>query len=55
MTVRVLQVGLSVKEMKEVFDHVEQFLNIMEEYDPNAQKSLQVHRTMDKDTAPESR
>jgi hypothetical protein len=41
MTVKVLQLGLSVKEMKEVFDHIEQFLNIMEKCDPNAQKSLQ--------------
>jgi len=51
MTVRVLQLGLSVKEMKEAFDYIEHFLNIMEECDPNAQKSLQVCRTMDKDTA----
>jgi hypothetical protein len=51
MIVKVLQLGLSVKEMKEAFDHVEQFLNIMEECDPDAQKSLQVRKTMDKDTA----
>jgi len=40
-----------VKEMKEAFDHVKHFLNIMEDCDPNAQKSLQVRRTMDKDAA----
>jgi hypothetical protein len=51
MTVKVLQLRLIVTELKEVFDNLEQYLSIVEEYDPNTQKSLQVHRAIDRDTA----
>jgi hypothetical protein len=37
--------------MKEAFDHRKKFLSIMEECDPDAERSLQVHRAIDKDTA----
>jgi hypothetical protein len=35
MTVKVLQLRLIVKELKEAFDHLEQFLSIIEECDLN--------------------
>jgi hypothetical protein len=40
-----------VKEMKEAFDHLKHFLSIMEECDPNADRSLQVQRVIERDTA----
>ena len=50
ITVKVLQLRLSVKERKGDFNHVKHLLNIMEECDLNAQKSLQVLRTVDRDS-----
>jgi hypothetical protein len=37
--------------MNEAFTYLEQFLSIMEEYDPNADRSSQVHRPVDRDAA----
>jgi anthranilate/para-aminobenzoate synthase component I len=42
---------LTVKETKAAFDHLEQFLSIMEECDTNAERSSQVCRAVDRDTA----
>jgi hypothetical protein len=38
--------NLTVKEMKEAFDHLEQFSSIMEKRDPNAERSSQVRRAI---------
>jgi hypothetical protein len=37
--------------MNEAFSHLEQFLSIMEEYDPNGERSSQVHRAVERDSA----
>jgi hypothetical protein len=42
---------LTVKKIKDAFDHLKQFLSVMEECDPYAERSLQVCRTVDRDTA----
>jgi hypothetical protein len=34
--------NLTIKQMKEAFDHLKQFLSIMEECDLNAERNLQV-------------
>jgi len=41
---------LTVKEMKETFNHHERLLSMMEEIDPNADGSSEVHRTAEWDT-----
>jgi hypothetical protein len=42
---------MTVKEIKEVFDHLERFLSIIEKSDLNAEKSLQVNRAGVMDTS----
>jgi hypothetical protein len=42
---------LTVKELKEAFDHLKQFLSVVEECNVKAERSLQVHRAFDRDTA----
>jgi hypothetical protein len=37
--------------MKEAFGHLKQFLNIMEQCDLNGERSSQVRRPIDRDTA----
>ena len=41
---------LTMKGTKEAFNHYEHFSSMMEESDPNADGSLEVHRTADWDT-----
>jgi hypothetical protein len=40
-----------IVKKKKAFDHLEQFSSIMEECDPYAERSLQVCRAVDRDTA----
>jgi hypothetical protein len=42
---------MTVKEMKEASDHLEQFLSIIKKCDQNAYRSLQVHSAVDRHTA----
>jgi hypothetical protein len=51
MTVKVIQICLTTKEMKETFNHHEHFLSMMEESDLNADRSSEDHRSNNCDTA----
>jgi hypothetical protein len=42
---------LKTKKINEAFSHLEQFLSIVEEYDPNAERSSEVRRAIERDTA----
>ncbi|CAK9821640.1 Tigger transposable element-derived protein 1, partial [Anthophora retusa] len=42
---------LTIKNMNEAFTHLDKFLTIMEEYDPNGERISQVRRAIEKDTA----